>query len=255
MTNRFILQASQSLCIGFICLFSSIHADCFEDFVDIYNRFGGGKYMICEEIIQRNHVLQAACIANAAGAPEEIVIGLLLHDVGQLINQEYLNHIEVLHEFHDDLGFDWLMERGFPEMVCNLVKYHTLAKVVLCSENPGYYDHLSVASKQSYHFQNKKYQNDPEALIAFQTLPYYKMILSARKCDDMAKIIGLEPDQGNLPDFPFYREMFKRVLAGKGLPASNIDWQEKLDEWHTEMCHNRRDFENHIIKESSIFLK
>ncbi|NGX57639.1 MAG: hypothetical protein K940chlam3_00532 [Chlamydiae bacterium] len=224
----------------FLFYATALFGDAFDDLVTAYEKYGGDKYMICEEIIQTSHVLQAAYIANEAGAPENIVIGLLFHDIGQVAIKENVGNIEVLHRYHDDIGEEWLEERGFPEKVCKLVKFHTLAKVVLCMEDEEYFEHLSLASKESYYYQRDKYLNEPGqlSLDRFNALPYREDILTSRKCDDMAKIAGMDPDH-----FIAYKEMIERVIRGKGKPAQNPEWRETVNALHREMCRDRSSFE------------
>lgn len=77
-------------------------ADYFDDFVALYDKFGNDKYMIEEDITQRAQVLQAAYIAQLAGAPEDIIIGLLFHDIGQLVEQDHVGDTAYLRQHNHD---------------------------------------------------------------------------------------------------------------------------------------------------------
>lgn len=52
----------------------------FDDFITLYRLYGGNQYMLDESIIQSSHVLQAAHIAQTAGAPDDLVVALLFHN-------------------------------------------------------------------------------------------------------------------------------------------------------------------------------
>lgn len=223
----------------------------FEELVEVYGEYGGEKYMIQEEITQRAHVLQAAYIAHAAGAPDDFVIALLFHDIGQVAIEQYVGQVDYLHENHDEIGGDWMSVRGFPSHVCDFVRYHTLAKVVLCSMDPTYYDRLSTASKISYKIQKEKFGE--EALAAFINHPYAKEFMASRRCDDMSKIVGFNTnkDGGNisradrpLPDISTYAESVARVLEGEGSQPKHEDWIERIEVMYSFMAANREAFED-----------
>jgi predicted HD phosphohydrolase len=198
-------------------------ANPFEELTDLYDRYGGEKYMLEEEIIQAEHVLQAAYNAERAGAPEDIVVALLYHDIGQICTVKDIGNTKALHPTHADRGGAWLKERGFSQRVCQFVRFHDLAKVILCSLEEPYYDHLSKASQISYVMQKEKYDSFPELVAAFMECVWMEEWLAARRCDDMAKVEGL-----TVPLFTHYEEMVARVLAGEGLPAKNADWMKTL---------------------------
>lgn len=229
--------------------------DHFSEIINAYAERGGEKYMIDEDIIQRSHVLQAAYIADSVGAPEDLVVGLLLHDVGQIIHSEEQD-IEKLHEMHDEYGADWLEKQGFPEAVTKICRYHTLAKVILCEERENYYENLSRASQESYHIQNAKYKENSkqsEVIEAFRNDPRKEDFKAARMCDEMAKIVDFNSfeddtrnDRGEFfhpPGFEYYRDMVKRVREGNGKAASNPQWIAHINKLLEVMTLNRDEFE------------
>lgn len=189
----------------------------FAGFIDLYSRFGGEKYMLDEDIVQRDHIAQAAHIARFSGAPEWLIIGLLLHDVGQVATEQLVGHADQLHGCHDELGARWLKERGFPSPVTRLVRYHTLAKVILCAEDVNYFANLSRASQISYDIQKKKFDQNSEVVESFRTDPNVEDFIAGRLCDDMAKQVTLASDVSTVvAPLLSYRGMFDRVRAGRG---------------------------------------
>lgn len=214
----------------------------FDQMISAYEKYGGDKYMIDEEIVQSSHVLQAAYIAAYAGAPEDVIVGLLFHDIGQIIDAAKVGDVNYLHAAHDEVGGAWLKSQGFPQDVVDWVRFHTIAKMVLCQEDPYYYEHLSLASQQSLEIQKEKYLNEDnqKTLTEFNNHPRRADYLRQRKCDDMAKIT----DFADLPSFENYRAMTLSVLKGNGKPAKNPEWREVIDALHTYMCEDRKAFEN-----------
>lgn len=222
----------------------TIAGNAYQELTFLYENYGNEKYMIQEEITQKNHVLQAAYFAKQADAPEYVIIGLLFHDIGQIADKENLGNIELLHHDHDELGATWLIEHGFPQKVADLVRYHTIAKVTLCDQNPNYFDHLSLASKISYEIQKRKYATGPEK-TNFLKHQLRDDFWAARWCDDMAKIADL--DERHIPSFNHYQDMIERVRNGHGKPANDPHWKHTLKILHTAMCKNRTAFE-HAVK-------
>lgn len=194
----------------FIALFINVlssEQDLFEVIKNLYTIYGDHQYMLGESITQQDHALQAAYLAKTSKAPDEIVLALLLHDIGQLTNATYIGQTTHLHTSHDEEGFAWLKEYGFSEFVCEFARFHTLAKIILCELNPGYYDTLSKASQESYHLQKAKFlQPEYQSLVhQFLSHPRLEEFLFARRCDDGAKI---QDKNFNFPDFTSYKYLF-----------------------------------------------
>jgi predicted HD phosphohydrolase len=172
-----------------------------------------------------------------------VIVGLLFHDVGQVANQEHVGNVEVLHPNHAEFGEQWLKSRRFPSFVTDWVRDHALAKVVLCDEDPDYYQHLSSASQDSYLYQKEKYDM-PENRCRYENFmnhPRKNDFLAARKCDDMAKIIDFIP-----PNFEEYRAVVQRVMDGQGAPATDPNWRRTIDAMYCEMVDDRERFEEHM---------
>lgn len=181
-------------------------------------KYGKEKYMINEIITQESHILQAAKIAEDAGAPEQVIVAMLYHDIGQLFMRDdennYNNRLELttelLHYNHDEYGSQWLRKRYFPPFIVNFAKYHTIAKIVL-SRTLGdkYINTLSDASKESLKLQEEKYSgNNNEKIKEFLNNPYANTYLIMRYIDDMAK-------ESNAYTYIFehYRTMINHVLS------------------------------------------
>src|SRR5438132_9041829 len=84
-----------------------------------------------EEVTIAVHMLQAAALAERAGAPDEEVAAALLHDVGHFeeVGRRPTDgsHLEVVDYRHHDTGADWLA-RWFPREVTEPVRLHVMAK-------------------------------------------------------------------------------------------------------------------------------
>ena len=185
----------------------------FKTIEELYTNYGNAHYMIGEKITQTDHALQAAYLADRCKASEEVILALLVHDIGQITNKALVGNTSSLHLSHDEAGYIWLKKHGFSEFVCDFAKYHTLAKIILCELNPGYFETLSKASQESYHVQKNKF-SDPsyqEFIDGFLSHPRLEDFLFARRCDDFAKI---ENKDFTFPDFFFYKNLFtKKVLS------------------------------------------
>lgn len=240
-----IYQLSAAICLLFShpILASSAY---FEEFIKAYQQYGNGKYMIQEEITQKEHVLQAAFFANLVGAPEDIVVALLFHDVGQISQAEHVGNVDYLHTHHDEIGGTWLKDKGFPRDVTDLVRYHTLMKIFLVEDEKDYYQNLSEASKISYQHQKKKYlKPEKKALVEqVKTHPRLEDYKAARRCDELAKIIMDKPLlQQKIPPMTAYREMAERVRQGQGQKAKDPHWRTHIKSMHHLLKTDRAAFE------------
>jgi predicted HD phosphohydrolase len=197
------------------------------DILKLYKNFGQNKYSIGENISQISHAVQASRYAsnllskntdnylfitsrmpilfdqlyNKCGYKEynmriekhekhDIELGLLLHDIGQLI---YLQEIEKkdfdqskFNSEHEIFGGEFLRNMGFPLNITIPVQNHVDAKRYLCSRNPDYVKNLSEASVHSLKLQNGK-MNATE-ISRFENSPYFLTSIFYRLADDTAKI-------------------------------------------------------------------
>lgn len=120
----------------------------------------GDRDYIGERVSQLEHSLQAAHLAQQAGADEETILGALLHNVGRFIpaadkmpkmiapNGTYVGSMS-----HELLGEEYLRQLGFSEKICQLVGAHVMAKRYLTAVDEAYYDGLSPSSKATLKFQ------------------------------------------------------------------------------------------------------
>lgn len=120
---------------------------------------GNGDY-IGEKVSQLQHSLQAATLAQNAGADDETVLGALLHDVGRFIpaaekmpSMIAPDGTYVGKASHEVLGERYLRQLGFSEKICQLVGAHVMAKRFLTAVDKAYYDGLSKSSKMTLKFQ------------------------------------------------------------------------------------------------------
>ena len=106
---------------------------------------GQGDY-IGEAVSQVQHSLQAATLAQIAGADDETVIGALLHDVGRFIpaadkmeSMMAADGTYIGKASHEIIGERHLRQLGFSEKICQVVGAHVIAKRYLCAVEPGYW--------------------------------------------------------------------------------------------------------------------
>ncbi len=180
-----------------------------DEITSLFNDHGQDDY-IGEKVSQIQHMTQCAALASAAGHDEEIILAALLHDIGHLC--EYVMPVERMEEYgvvdHEQLGYEYLMQKGFSDKVCKLVASHVQAKRYLTYKYPHYLELLSEASKATLEFQGgpmltaeaNKFERDP----LFQ---YYLLL---RRWDDQAKDPTIAP-----PPIDHYHAMVVRHLDGR----------------------------------------
>ncbi|GAA4450012.1 HD domain-containing protein [Nibrella saemangeumensis] len=165
-----------------------------------------------EPVSQLEHMLQCALLAERAGSDNETIIAAFLHDIGHLLPAEsaagYMDGYG--RSDHEQLGGDWLRQRGFSEKIVSLVENHVNAKRYLTFKSPAYYERLSEASRKTLEYQGGRMTAD-EA-YAFEHNIQFGGILQVRRWDEQAKVPGLKT-----PDAQHYIQKCERHLKKRKL--------------------------------------
>jgi phosphonate degradation associated HDIG domain protein len=152
----------------------------------LYETHGSADY-IGEPVSQLEHMWQAATLAEAAGADDEVILAAFFHDLGHLCADALAT--ESMAGFgavdHERLGADYLRARGFSARVARLVESHVQAKRYLTHKYPSYLRQLSEASQATLAFQGGVMSAAEAA--AFEQDPDADLILQLRHWDEQAK--------------------------------------------------------------------
>lgn len=159
-----------------------------DEVVAQFERWGTSRYD--EEILQLDHALQTAALAQGAGSAESLVAAALLHDVGHLLDTADGDgrRDRTIDQRHEARGAAWLAEL-FPPAVTAPIALHVRAKRYLVAVDPGYAAILSPGSTASLARQGGSL--DAAAVAAFETNPGWEDAVALRRWDDQAKIDGL----------------------------------------------------------------
>jgi phosphonate degradation associated HDIG domain protein len=156
----------------------------------LYERWGGDRYD--EEISQREHALQTAALAVAAGADDALVVAALLHDVGHLLDLEQRNvtgadgvTVDLRHEA---TGARYLAGL-FPPAVTGPIALHVRAKRYRCTVDGAYLTTLSAGSTRS--LQRQGGLLTPDDVASFEANPGCDDAVALREWDDSGKVEGL----------------------------------------------------------------
>jgi 2-amino-1-hydroxyethylphosphonate dioxygenase (glycine-forming) len=176
------------------------------EIMDLYKGYGGNEYA-GEKVTQLEHMAQAAQLAEEQGFDEDVILAAFLHDIGHI--SEAARGDNEMDGFgikdHEELGADFLREKGFSKKVARLVESHVEAKRYLTTRDPAYYAQLSEASKKTLEYQGGPMTEDEAT--AFEQYPLFTLIIQMRKWDEQAKI-----EHKPLPDLQHYRRMILRHL-------------------------------------------
>lgn len=189
-------------------------AEIVDDTIAVLKRSGGDAYF-GEAVTKLEHAVQCAWHASNAGADQELILAALLHDIGHLIESDHAEldeRVGVIN--HDELGEEWLLERGFSRRLARLVGGHVDAKRYLTATNESYMDRLSSASKETLRLQGGP-MSETEA-ETYSSDPDLRDMLRLRSWDEMAK----DPAWKG-PDIESYREPLTRYLEGLRALASS----------------------------------
>lgn len=159
-----------------------------------------------ERVSQLEHMVQAAELARAAGADEELILAAFCHDVGHFCVP--LTAHSAMGDFgrkgHERVGARWLRGLGFSPRLCGLVERHVQAKRYLCWRDGDYLAGLSPASRQTLAWQGGP-MTEVQAR-GFEADPWFADSLRLRRWDEAAKVPGLP-----LADLTWLRQLALRV--------------------------------------------
>lgn len=137
-----------------------------------------------EPVTHLQHALQAATLAERAGASDALVAAALLHDIGHLWHGlSGTPSADGLDDRHERLAAEVLAD-CFGDEVVQPVALHVAAKRRLCRQ-PAYLKALTEDSRRSLVLQGGP-MADTEAL-AFDRVPFAQDALRLRRWDDAAK--------------------------------------------------------------------
>jgi phosphonate degradation associated HDIG domain protein len=177
-----------------------------EEIFSLYQQHGNDDY-IGENVSQIEHMTQAAQLAEEEGYDEDVILAAFFHDIGHLC--EYIMPVERMDNCgvvnHEDLGYNYLIEKGFSEKIAKLVRSHVEAKRYLAYREPAYYNILSDASKKTLEFQGGLMRE--EEALAFESDPLHPLYVQMRRWDDRAKTQNIP-----LPSLDKYKQMATRHL-------------------------------------------
>ena len=170
----------------------------------IFDRRGDEEYL-GEPVTMAEHMLQGATIAAQNGQPEEIIVGALLHDIGHFTSEFGMFSMNDTEDrFHEEAGAE-VLERFFPSVITDCVRYHVAAKRYLCATRPDYFNRLSEASVHSLNLQGGPM--NAEEVAEFEKNPNLKQIIAVRYLDEAGKRADMET-----PDYWHFAPMVQRMV-------------------------------------------
>lgn len=171
---------------------------------DIFERRGGEEYL-GEPVTMAEHMLQGAHFAAEAGEPEIIIVAALLHDIGHFTSEfGTFSMADTKDRHHEEAGAR-VLERFFPTLVTDCVRYHVAAKRYLCATRPEYYNVLSEASIHSLNLQGGP-MNSAE-VAEFERNPNHRDVVRVRYYDEAGKQADLQTQP-----FAHYAPMVQRIV-------------------------------------------
>lgn len=185
---------------------NTLDASTIVDFIaDIFSRRGAESYL-GEQVTMSQHMLQAAQLAEQAGASETVITAALLHDIGHYTNEFPDDALaQGTNNLHEEAGAR-VLAPFFPTTVTDCILHHVAAKRYLCATDPGYFAQLSPASVHTLNLQGGPMDNAEVA--AFKKEPNLDAIVQVRIWDDLGKDPAI-----TTPGFDHYAPMISRVAA------------------------------------------
>ena len=183
----------------------ALTADTVVDFLaDIFARCGDTEYL-GEPVTMAQHMLQGATLAEQQGLDDTLVVSALLHDIGHFTSEfGSFSMDDTEDRFHEEAGAR-VLERFFPTLVTDCVRYHVAAKRYLCATRPDYHGALSAASVHSLNLQGGPMSEDE--VRAFEANLNLEHIVQVRLLDDAGK----DPTMVT-PDFAHFAPRVQHVV-------------------------------------------
>jgi phosphonate degradation associated HDIG domain protein len=175
----------------------------------LYDGLGAERYS--DEVTQEAHALQAAALAEAAGADSALITAGLLHDIGHLLHK--LGESPAQHGInarHESIGARRLALWFGPE-VTEPIRHHVAAKRYLCALEPDYFAILSPGSVRSLALQGGPFSRDEAA--RFIARPHAEEAVRLRRWDEQAKVAGAKVPP--LEDFLVHAESCLTAATGR----------------------------------------
>lgn len=170
----------------------------------IFDRRGDEEYL-GEDVTMAEHMLQGATIAEQNGQSDEIIVGALLHDIGHFTSEFGTYHPDDTEDrHHEDAGAE-VLERFFPSVITDCVRFHVAAKRYLCATKPSYFDRLSAASVHTLELQGGPMR--PDEVATFEKNPNLKEIIAVRYLDEAGKRAGMQT-----PDYWHFAPKVQRMV-------------------------------------------
>lgn len=137
-------------------------------------------------VSQLEHALQAAALAQRAGASKELVVAALLHDVGHLTHDlSEAPAAQGVDDRHESLGSAYL-SRFLPLDVSEPVRLHVPAKRYLVATEDSYAGRLSADSVRSLALQGGPMSGAEQD--AFRRESFWWDAVALRRYDEDAKV-------------------------------------------------------------------
>ena len=174
---------------------------------NIFIRHGAISYL-GEQVTTSEHMLQGALLAEEANAPDALIAGVLLHDIGHYIHEfPYAAFEQGIDDCHDKAGAA-LLAPFFPVMVTACVGCHVAAKRYLCATESDYFDRLSPASVHTLRLQGGPMSESETA--KFANNPELEFLLQVRIWDEEAKVPGKKTRS-----FAYYAPLLESLVDAK----------------------------------------
>lgn len=161
--------------------------DVIDRIVDVFARRGAEEYL-GEPVSMAQHMLQAAAIAEAEGADQELVAAALLHDIGHFIGEFGTYSPEATVDHRHEVEAVRALAGRMPSRVVDCVRLHVAAKRYLCAVEPTYLACLSPASVHTLQLQGGPM--DVDEVAAFEAEPHHADAVRVRRWDDGGKVAG-----------------------------------------------------------------
>lgn len=142
-----------------------------------------------------------------------IIVAALLHDIGHFISDfGTFSMDDTKDRLHEEAGAH-VLDKFFPKVVTDCVRYHVAAKRYLCATRPEYFKRLSPTSVHSLNLQGGPM--NAQEVSEFEQQPNLKQIIKVRHYDEAGKRADMQTQP-----FTYYAPMIQRIVDETSLQQS-----------------------------------
>ena len=153
----------------------------------------------------QNICCRAQHLPNKRAMQKKLLLVRCYMDIGHFTSEFGTYHPDDTEDRHHEEAGAEILDKFFPSVITDCVRFHVAAKRYLCATNQSYFAKLSKASVHTLELQGGP-MNSTE-VADFSKNPNLEEIIAVRYLDDAGKVNGFQT-----PEFAHFAPMVQRMV-------------------------------------------